>query len=86
MDFQESQALVKQQILSQLTAIGDRLQKLEDKPVKKTADRSKVKGTRVTKPHKSTRVNKTKSTRVKKVLLQPVVIVVLSRVLPTSLH
>ena len=66
LDFQESQTLVNQQILSQLAAIGDRLQKLEDKPVKKTADRSKVKGTRVTKPHKSTRVNKTESTHAEK--------------------
>ena len=86
LDFQESQTLVNQQILSLLAAIGDRLQKLEDKPVKKTADRSKVKGTRVTKPHKSTRVNKTESTRAEKSTPTKVVIVVLSRVLPTSLR
>ena len=58
--------MVNQQILSQLAAIGDRLQKLEDKPVKKTADKSKVKGSRVSKPHKSTRVNKTQSPHAEK--------------------
>ena len=34
--FQETQSLVNQQILSQLTVISDRLGKLEKKPVKKT--------------------------------------------------
>ena len=65
-DFQKSQTLVNQQILSQLAAIGDRLQKLEDKPVKKTADKSKVKGSRVSKPQKSTPVNRTESTHAEK--------------------
>ena len=64
-DFQETQTLVNQQILSQLTAINDRLSKLEDKPVKKTADKSKVKGSRV-KNHKSTSINKTNSTHAEK--------------------
>ena len=65
-NFQETQTLVNQQILSQLTAISDRLQKLEDKPVKKTADKSKVKGSRVVKPQKSTCVNKSNSTHAEK--------------------
>ena len=65
-DFQETQTLVNQQILSQLTKISDRLSKLEDKPVKKTADKSKVKGSRVPKTHKSTSVNKTNSTHAEK--------------------
>ena len=65
-DFQETQTLVNHQILSQLTAISDRLQKLEDKPVKKTADKSKVKGSHVGKSQKSTRVNKSDSTHAEK--------------------
>ena len=46
LQFQETQSLVNQRILSQLTAISDRLQKLEDKPVRKTTDKSKIKGSR----------------------------------------
>ena len=61
--FQETQSLVNQQILSQLTAISDRLQKLEDKPRKKTNDKPKIKGTRAEKLTKSTRVNKAQSTQ-----------------------
>ena len=64
--FQETQTLVNQQILSQLTAINDRLSKLEDKPVKKTLDKSKVKGSRVSKTHKSTTANKLDSTHAEK--------------------
>ena len=64
--FQETQTLVNQQILSQLTATNDRLSKLEDKPVKKTADKSKVKGSRVSKTHKSTSINKLDSTHAEK--------------------
>ena len=50
--FQETQTLVNQQILSQLTAINDRLSKSEDKPVKKTADKSKFKAAVCQKPIK----------------------------------
>ena len=61
--FQETQSLVNQQILSQLTAISDRLQKLEDKPAKKTNDKSKIKGTRAEKQTKSTCVKKAQGTQ-----------------------
>ena len=61
--FQETQSLVNQQILSQLTAISDRLQKLEGKPSKKTNDKSKIKGTRAEKLTKSTSINKAQSTQ-----------------------
>ena len=66
LQFQEIQSLVNQQILSQLTAISVRLQKLEDKPVRKTTDKSKIKGSRAGQQHKSTRVNKAESTQVEK--------------------
>ena len=62
--FQETQSLVNQQILSQLTTISERLQKLEDKPSKKTNDKSKIKGTRAEKHTKSTCGNKAQSTQV----------------------
>ena len=64
--FQETQSLVNQQILSQLNAISDRLTKLEDKPIKKTNDKSKVKGSRAGHQHKSTRKTKTESTQAEK--------------------
>ena len=64
--FQETQSLVNQQILSQLTAISDTLQKLEDKPVRKTSDKSKVKGSRAGQQHKRTQVDKTESTQAEK--------------------
>ena len=44
LQFQETQSLVIQQILSQLTAISDRLEKLEKKPKKKTNDMTRIKG------------------------------------------
>ena len=42
-NFQETQSLVNQQILSQLTTISTRLEKLEKKPVKQTNDVLKIK-------------------------------------------
>ena len=66
LQFQETQSLVNQQILSQLTTISDRLDKLEKKPTKKTNDILKIKGSCAGKEPKSTRVNKTKSVEVEK--------------------
>ena len=63
LQFQETQSLVNHQILSQLTAISDRLKKLEENPAKKTNDKSKIKGTRPQKKHKSTSVDKHQSTQ-----------------------
>ena len=42
--FQKTQSSVNEQILSQLTAISDRLKKMGKKPVKKTNNMSKIKG------------------------------------------
>ena len=66
LQFQETPSLVNQQILSQLTAISYTLQKLEDKPVRKTTDKSKIKGSHAGQQHKSTRVNRTESTQAEK--------------------
>ena len=66
LQLQETQSLVNKKILSQLNAITDRLTKLEDKPIKKTNDKSKVKGSCVGHQHKSTRKTKTESTQAEK--------------------